>query len=122
MNEEHKQEHALTTADQKQPWFKSFNLKVGIFLIIIVSLLLVFISFWLYTSSDRYKYDIARPDVKREVTVDVDESTLDTQSAVDAKGVEALQKLLEKQEEDLTGINDFNARALSNETLQLNVE
>lgn len=94
------------------------NLKVGVVLIIFISLLLVALSFWLYTSSDRYKYDIARPDVERDVSVSVDESALDKNSPVDADSVEKLQKLLTTQEENLKGLNDFSGRALSDETLQ----
>lgn len=96
------------------------NLKVAVVLIIIVSLLLVLFSYWAYTSSDRYKYDLARPDVEREVKVDIDESALDKTSPVEANTVKDLQKLLSEQNKSLDGLNDFSARALSDEALQVN--
>lgn len=100
--------------------FSKINLKLGVVLIILISLLLVAASYWLYVSSERYKYDLARPDVEREVTVNIDESTLDRESPIDAAAVKKMQKLLNDQEQSLAGLNDYSSRALSDEALQVN--
>lgn len=88
--------------------------------VILAALLLVGVSYTLYKTNSKYKYDIARPDVKRSnESAAKDEEVSDTTSKVDARSVQKVADFLQDELTRIETINDFNSDAVSDVSMQL---
>lgn len=98
----------------------SLSLKAVLLLVILVSLILAAFSYWLYLRDPNYKYDLARPDVKKTVKLDEEDKLVDEHSKVDEETVKGTQILVEQSLEDLNGLDSFQPAPLSDGTLAAN--
>jgi hypothetical protein len=99
---------------------KSINLKTALILVIGVSLILVSFSYYLYSKSEYYKYDLARPDVKTKVEANDSQGSVDVYLKVDGKSVTETKEFIKAQQKILDSLDTFNKPPLSNESLTLN--
>jgi hypothetical protein len=93
----------------------SLSLKMALVIAVFISLIFVSLSYWMYLKSPNYKYDLARPDVKKVIKVDTPIS--DESSPVDSAAVKKVDELINNQLNDLKGVDGFSQKALSDRTL-----
>ena len=99
--------------------FTNMSLAAMVATAILASLVLVIISYLLYINSDRYKYDIARPDVQSAVNITDTTATQNETTPVDAASVKQLQEIIDSQLKALDAVEDFDQTALGDEALNL---
>lgn len=97
----------------------SLSLKAALVILVLVSLLLVTFSYWLYTRSPNYKYDLARPGDKKTIATDQEDAIDEGNAPIDSQAVKDTEKLINEHLEDLEAIDDFSPEPLSKKSLFL---
>lgn len=108
-----------THQDEEAP-HNSLSLNVVLLLAIAISLVLAAFSYWLYLRDPNYKYDLARPDVKKTVQLDEEDKLIDEHSKVDQDTLKNTQDLVKQSLKDLDGLDSFKAAPLSDGALSAN--
>ena len=99
------------------PKHNSLSLKAALVFLVLVSLLLVSFSYWLYARSPNYKYDLARPGDKKTIATDQDDAIDEGSAPIDSQAVKDTEKLINEHLEDLEAIDDFAPEPLSKKSL-----
>jgi len=96
------------------------GLATMLILVVVVSLLLVAISYALYATSPQSKYDLARPGQPTDsVVTDIDDQDLDTSEYVDANVAKEKIESLEQEIRALSGYNKFESSDLDDQNIGL---
>ena len=116
MNEE---KNTPVVSEHPKKSHNSISLKTALLLAILISILFLTISYLMYIRSPKYKYDLARPDVKKTKGIEKDEVIKEDIEPVDSETVQRVKESINSQVEDLRAVGDFSAKPLSDKALQL---
>lgn len=108
----------------KKDFIPKFGLITGLLIVIVVSCIIVFISYLLYLNNPQYKYDLARPDVKSSnpaLTAGQNELS-DTTSMVDAPSIKQKIDFLNKELVTIESISSFGEKEVTDQALQLDTD
>lgn len=108
----------------KKDLIPQFGLITGLLIVIVVSCVIVLVSYLLYLNNPQYKYDLARPDVKSSnpvLTAGQNELS-DTTSMVDAPSIKQKIDFLNKELITIESINSFGEKEVTDQALQLDTD
>ncbi len=98
----------------------SLSLKAVLLLVVLLAVVMVIFSYWLYMRSPNYKYDLARPDVKKQVRLDQEKQLIDEHSKVDKKTVQQVQAIVQESLKELDGLDSYKPAPLSDGSFSIN--
>lgn len=113
------EEHNLLNHPNKGPWYRS-RLVVFVTASIVISLILVAISLWLYASSGAAQLDLSRPGYQavQSQVEQVDKfKSFPSTGRVDDDTIEEFEKLYEDQVKQVTSTDAFNPAVLDEQAL-----
>lgn len=108
----------------KKDLIPQFGLITGLLIVIVLSCVLVLISYVIYLNNPQYKYDLARPDVKNNnPALEAKQNELsDTTSIVDAPSIKRKIDFLNKELVTIESINSFSEKEVTDQALQLDTD
>lgn len=106
--------------DDKQTLFERFDLTIILVFTVLIALIIVAISYWMYYNNPQRKYDIARPgDNEINKVLTIEDDTEDTSKPVDLTDAKQKLETLGEELKALGGFNSYGPDGLSDQSLGL---
>ena len=115
-----KSEDKSALAEHEEAPHNSLSLKAVLLLAVLISIIMVTFSYWLYVRDPNYKYDLARPDVKKQVKLDQEKQLIDEHSKVEQKTVDQTKALVDESLKELDGLDSYKPAPLSDGSFAIN--
>lgn len=102
---------------------KQHMILIGVSSAIVIALLLVFLSMYIYVQSDVARLDVSRPGYEsvREAVVkgDEQETKFDTAGVLDKEALDTFQRLFDERRQPLSNYGRFDGAVLNDDQLKL---